>query len=333
MGDHIFISYSRKDKAIVDRIVAILQRSNIAVWRDHEQIQPGTPDWEQAIRQGITTARGVIYAASEDAAKSEYVRDELQVARDNKIRIYPLWMAGTRWSDCIPLGYGRIQYEDGRSDLEAGLQAVIVQFDITSSQQAQISAHLDTSRIFEDMEAFKRRLPIYLLLDCSDSMLGDPIAGINKGLRDMYYGLTHSSMSRFMWISVITFGGKAVQYPLAPVHEFQVPLLKAGGNRVMGDALRLLADSIEHDLVHDPSRLMGDYRPVVFLMTDGNPVDYIDTYVSRIKSLPDNLEPVIAVIALGSNPKIETLRRITNKVLMGQDLTADTMADFFKLRD
>ena len=101
----------------------------------------------------------------------------------------------------------------------------------------------------------------------------------------------------------------------------------------MGDALRLLADSIEHDLVHDPSRLMGDYRPVVFLMTDGNPVDYIDTYVSRIKSLPDNLEPVIAVIALGSNPKIETLRRITNKVLMGQDLTADTMADFFKLRD
>ena len=71
MGDHIFISYSRKDKAIVDRIVAILQRSNIAVWRDHEQIQPGTPDWEQAIRQGITTARGVIYAASEDAAKSE----------------------------------------------------------------------------------------------------------------------------------------------------------------------------------------------------------------------------------------------------------------------
>lgn len=325
MGDHIFISYSRKDQATVDKIVAILQRSKIPVWQDHEQIQPGTVDWERSIRQGVIAARGVIYAASEDAAKSDYVRDELQIARDNSIPIYPLWITGTRWSDCMPIGYGKIQYADGRSDLDIGVQAILSQVFHGYTLR---TAPPETERI--------RRLPVYLLLDCSASMAGEPIKALSLGVSHFCNGMVHDlpeQAVQTIWVSVITFGDTAVQYPLCPVCQFQQPVLEGRGARATGAALRLLADSIEHDLVRDPSRHRGDFCPIVFLITDGEPTDYIDEQVSRLKSLPDNLEPNIFAIGAGEEAPLTTFRQITYNILMMGDMSPSHMLQLLRWID
>ncbi|HEY7850665.1 MAG TPA: toll/interleukin-1 receptor domain-containing protein, partial [Ktedonobacterales bacterium] len=76
----VFISYSSKDSAFVTQFREELKRAGVAVWLDHEQLTPGTPDWTAAVRRGIEQATDVIYAASPDAADSGYVGHELAIA-------------------------------------------------------------------------------------------------------------------------------------------------------------------------------------------------------------------------------------------------------------
>lgn len=337
MGDHIFISYSRKDRAIVDRIVALLQHSNIAVWLD-KRIHVGTADWDRSIRQAITTSRGVIYAASEDAAKSDYVGDELRIARDNKIPIYPLWIAGATWMDCIPMGFGKIQFADGRINLDVGVQDILAQVRNTfATARTALPEQSPNDDIFSiSLEEPKRRLPLYLLLDCSETMKGTPMDALTKGLTALRDGLIRnlsSVQSDTIWVSVISFGDTAIQYPLCPIHQFQPAPLKVGGKRALGAALRLLADSIVHDLMRPQREQLGDYHPIAFILTDGEPSDYIEAQVTRLKSLPGNLLPSIAVLVSGSTLDIEIFRWITNNVFTMQDASADTLAGLIQWRD
>lgn len=124
----VFISYSRKDGAFAKRLVSDLRTTGINVWLDHDRLTPGTADWEREIRRAITASTGVILLASEDATASEYVRDELAIARDNNITVYPLWVRGTTWSSCIPLGWGRVQYVDARgAKYASGLRHIVAQ--------------------------------------------------------------------------------------------------------------------------------------------------------------------------------------------------------------
>jgi hypothetical protein len=77
---------------------------------------PGALDWELEIRQTIKKSNGLVYVASEEAALSVYVRDELAIAPDRHIPVYAMWVRGDYWADCVPLGWGRTPYADGRGE-------------------------------------------------------------------------------------------------------------------------------------------------------------------------------------------------------------------------
>ena len=122
----------------------------------------------------------------------------------------------------------------------------------------------------------ERRLPIYLMLDVSGSMSGEPIKAVREGVKLVYENLIASPVAMDVaYVSVITFGTKAEEaVPLTGVFEFRVPEIKAEGFTAMGAALSLLADSIERDIKHKKdANERGDYRPIVFLLTDGAPTD------------------------------------------------------------
>ena len=74
---HAFLSYSRKDSHIVDRIRHTLERAEIPVWLDTEQLVPGTPNWEVAITEALDEAFALILVASPDAKASPYVQGEI----------------------------------------------------------------------------------------------------------------------------------------------------------------------------------------------------------------------------------------------------------------
>ena len=113
---HVFICYSRNDGAIAEQLVKKFHSVGIRVWIDHDHVMPGTLDWEREIRQNIMKSNGIVYIATEEAATSDFVRHELTIARDHHIPVYAIWARGDFWSSCVPFGWIRTHYADGRGD-------------------------------------------------------------------------------------------------------------------------------------------------------------------------------------------------------------------------
>jgi len=115
-GKHLFVSYSRKDKPFVDRLMADLQSRGMTIWIDNIGLKPGTRNWESGLRTAIREACAVLLVASPDSRQSNYVADEVSIAEMYKVPVYPVWAAGSEWLDSILLGYGRTQHVDARGD-------------------------------------------------------------------------------------------------------------------------------------------------------------------------------------------------------------------------
>ena len=110
-GKQVFVAYSREDNDTVRRITTDLLNVGVKVWIDVMGLKPGTLDWEDDIRKAILESDAVLYMASPAARKSRYVRDELAIAH-NKVNIIPLWVDGTDYTNCVPMGFGSIQHID-----------------------------------------------------------------------------------------------------------------------------------------------------------------------------------------------------------------------------
>ncbi|MDE5869277.1 MAG: VWA domain-containing protein, partial [Muribaculaceae bacterium] len=70
-----------------------------------------------------------------------------------------------------------------------------------------------------------RRLPVYLLIDTSGSMRGEPIESVKVGLESMLSSLRLDPFAlESVNISIITFDRDVKQIiPLTPLDELQIP--------------------------------------------------------------------------------------------------------------
>jgi uncharacterized protein YegL len=176
-----------------------------------------------------------------------------------------------------------------------------------------------------------RRLPVYLLLDCSGSMAGDPIIAVNEGLGIIYRLLMADPQAmETVYISVITFSSKADQYRLIELDKFQPPPLTANGSTAMGDAFRLLVESIEQDLVLNTPTQHGDYRPLVFLLTDGEPTDNYRPTLQRLQALRGSRKPTIVALGCGSGVNSSMLHEVTENVFLMHNVTPEGIKAYFR---
>ena len=121
----IFISYSRRDDAIMQRTVAFLREQGFDVWVDNEQLTPGTPIWEAELEKAIKRADAVVVLSSPDSKKSEWVTRELVVAQRHRKRIFPLLIRGDEDSS-LHFRLSTNQYIDLRENEILGLKSLDV---------------------------------------------------------------------------------------------------------------------------------------------------------------------------------------------------------------
>lgn len=174
-----------------------------------------------------------------------------------------------------------------------------------------------------------RRLPVYLLLDVSGSMTGDPIESVRQGLKALLADLHNDPMAlETAYLSVITFGSTAQQVtPLLDIATFTEPVLSACGATAMGAALKLLRERIADEVHKNSPTEKGDFRPLVFLMSDGQPTD--DCFDEEAARTKDSKLNIIACAA-GSGASDTELKKITDTVIRLASLEPDQFRNFFK---
>jgi uncharacterized protein YegL len=177
-----------------------------------------------------------------------------------------------------------------------------------------------------------RRLPIYLLLDTSGSMAGAPIQAVNQGVNLLYNELMNDpSAIETVYIAVITFNSQAQMVaPLTELTQFSPPTFNAGGATALGAALHLLNDSLDRDILPNSPERKGDYKPLIFLMTDGMPTDSWERAADEIKNRTKQKVATIIALGCGGGVEVNTLRRITEVVLMMENVTPDQITQYFK---
>ena len=174
-----------------------------------------------------------------------------------------------------------------------------------------------------------RRLPVYLVLDVSGSMSGEPIEAIKMGLRALLDDLQSNPQAlETVWLSVITFGTNARQIvPLTEIGSFVEPTLTIEGSTNLADAIKVLKNAIEKEVRKNTATVKGDWKPLIFLLTDGFPDAGWEAAAAEIKKLkPGN----IIACAAGPSADDKVLKQITEIVIKLQDCSAGTLGAFMK---
>lgn len=183
-------------------------------------------------------------------------------------------------------------------------------------------------------ESQSRRLPIYLLLDTSGSMSGANIQAVNVGVRMLYDELMKDPMAiETVFISLITFDSEVKQLmPLTPITQFTPPQLKAYGGTSLGGALKMLNDKLDTEVISNAPDRKGDYKPLIFLMTDGRPTDTWEPAANTIRSRPKQKVATIIALGCGGAGVVDEniLRRVADHVLLMENVSADQITQFFK---
>lgn len=177
-----------------------------------------------------------------------------------------------------------------------------------------------------------RRLPVYLLLDASASMYGAPIMAVNEGVKLLHDQLMEMPIAvETVWVSMITFGTEAVQrVNLIPVTEFQPMELEAEGTTSLGAAFELLEKSLDEEIHSGSATEKGDWRPLVYLLTDGDPTDDWEVVVERLNSRKEKRVGTIVALACGEEVDETVLKQITSHVVRMENVNVDYLKNFFK---
>ncbi|MBP3730685.1 MAG: VWA domain-containing protein [Mailhella sp.] len=178
-----------------------------------------------------------------------------------------------------------------------------------------------------------RRLPVYLLIDTSGSMKGEPITSVREGLETMVASLRRDPFAlESVNLCIITFDRECrCVLPLTPLDELQLPEINTpdSGPTHTGAALKLLCELVDRDVRKSTAEVKGDWMPLLFLMTDGKPSD-IQLYRMMTAEVKKRHFASIVACAAGPSAKTDPLLELTSTVYSLDTVDSSGFMQFFK---
>jgi len=160
-------------------------------------------------------------------------------------------------------------------------------------------------------------------------MSGEPVEAVKNGVQVLVSSLRQDPYAlETAHLSVITFGSTAQQVvPLTELASFQVPDFQASGTTALGAALSLLADKIACEVAKTTADAKGDWKPLVFIMTDGQPTDGWKEGLEAMRKVKTG---VVVACAAGPSADSGMLKDITEVVVRLDTTDSGTIKAFFK---
>lgn len=178
-----------------------------------------------------------------------------------------------------------------------------------------------------------RRLPVYILIDTSGSMKGEPIESVKVGLADMIATLRQNPYAlETVWISIITYDKDVNQIlPLTELEQVQIPSIFTpdSGPTHTGAALQLLCSRYDAEVQRGSSSQKGDWRPIVFLLTDGKPSD-IMLYNEMIPEIQRRKFGNFVACAAGPKAHVDPLKKLTDNVFILENMDSTSFRKLFE---
>lgn len=176
-----------------------------------------------------------------------------------------------------------------------------------------------------------RRLPIYFLIDVSESMIGDQILHVEEGMATIIQTLkTDPNAIETVWVSIIIFAGQAkTLVPLQELINFYPPKFPIGSGTSLSKGLGHLMYELRKNTVKTTQEVKGDWKPIVFLFTDGVPTDDTKNAIAEWKRNWAKTANLVA-ISIGDDSDNQQLSELTENVLHFKNTDSNAYKQFFK---
>ena len=173
-----------------------------------------------------------------------------------------------------------------------------------------------------------RMLPVYFVIDVSESMIGDTMRQLDEGLTKLSDTLkTIPEALETAQVSIIAFAGKAkVITPMVGVANLYPPRLPVGGGTSLGAALELLMGRIDRDVRPSTPERKGDWKPIVFLLTNGVPTDNPTAAMVKWREKYARKASLVS-ISVGGRADLKGQRDISDKTMILNDVSENAFAN------
>lgn len=178
-----------------------------------------------------------------------------------------------------------------------------------------------------------RRLPVYLLVDTSGSMRGEPIEAVNNGIRSLTATLRQDPQAlESVYLSIITFDAQVkVICELTPLESFNAPPITTpdSGPTHLGEALATLATTVKNDVRKSSDTQKGDWAPMLFTLSDGKASDIL----AFKESIPlIRAAGFASIVGLAAGPKAnpDDLNKFCDHVAVMETMDGQSFSKFFQ---
>lgn len=174
-----------------------------------------------------------------------------------------------------------------------------------------------------------RRLPVFILIDSSSSMKGGAIDAVNSGLKTLIQDLRKDPFAlETVFLSIISFNTLAyIVRPFEDILNNVSVSIEAKGQSNFGVGLQMLMDEMKVNIKKTTNEIKGDWRPLVFFMTDGRPSGAWKTKLKEFHSINTG-KWVICACGIKSN--LQIIEAMGGDIVVLNNKTEDSINSFFK---